>query len=385
LWYTKVTIGGALILTKLKMKKPIKYILIVLLVVLLLGSIPVGMHFYTKHKLLDLNYSIDAVQEIMKKKKTDYVYKVGYNQVLERAFTSSAYQEKYLDHYLKIEFQDQKNLISSINTLLDKGYKEDEISLILARGNDETVSEFLKKDYVDDIKDYMQYDFAKLENYDRYVAYQMKERENEEDTVTFVEIGLDREFYEGYTEISDFSETVLANKYHKLTEDYVPDDLMKIKEEFAVDRKQMVSKVACVAFEKMAEDALKEDMHILANSSYRSYQEQEEIYNEYKDLYGLNYAESYAARPGFSEHQTGLVIDVKSRDSRIFADSKEFTWMKEHAYEYGFIMRYPKDKEYITGYKYEAWHYRYVGEELAKKVYESGLTYDEYYIRYLAK
>ena len=57
--------------------------------------------------------------------------------------------------------------------------------------------------------------------------------------------------------------------------------------------------------------------------------------------------------------------------------------MVEHAHEYGFIMRYPKGTEYITGYKYEAWHYRYVGEELAKKVYESGLTYDEYYIRYL--
>lgn len=370
---------------KLKMKRPVKYFCLVVLIVLLLGSIPIGIHFYTEHKLLDLHYSRDAVREIMKKKKTDYVYKVGYDEVLEKAFTSSSYQEKYLDQYVKIEFQDQKNLISSINALLDKGYKEDEISLILARGTDDSVLEFLKKDYVSDIKDYMQYEFAKLENYDRYVAYQMKERENEEDTVTFVEIGLDREFYQEYAEISEFSETVLANKYHKLTEDYVPDNLMKIKEEFAVDDEQMLSKVACIAFEEMVDAAKKEDLYILANSSYRSYQEQEDIYNTYKDLYGLKYAESYAARPGFSEHQTGLVVDVKSRDSRIFADSKEFTWIKDHAHEYGFIMRYPKGKEDITGYKYEAWHYRYVGKELAQKVYESGLTYDEYYVRYLMK
>ena len=126
-------------------------------------------------------------------------------------------------------------------------------------------------------------------------------------------------------------------------------------------------------------------LKIIANSSYRSYADQEKLYNDSVDNEGKDYADTYAARPGYSEHQTGLAIDiyVKGYDKTNFAQSPEAKWLVTNAYLYGFILRYPEGKEYLTGYSYEPWHYRYLGEALAKKVYDSGLTYDEYYAYYL--
>ena len=94
--------------------------------------------------------------------------------------------------------------------------------------------------------------------------------------------------------------------------------------------------------------------------------------------------DDYASRPGFSEHQTGLALDIVTDNiiGNEFENTDEFKWLQENAHLYGFILRYPKDKEYITGYNYESWHYRYVGKELATKIKESGLTYDEYYAYY---
>ena len=90
--------------------------------------------------------------------------------------------------------------------------------------------------------------------------------------------------------------------------------------------------------------------------------------------------DTYSARAGHSEHQTGLAIDVSSNNPDIlsFEMSTSFKWMKEHAHEYGFILRYPKGKEDITGYMYEPWHYRYVGKEIATLLYQTGMTFDEY-------
>ena len=95
---------------------------------------------------------------------------------------------------------------------------------------------------------------------------------------------------------------------------------------------------------------------------------------------GIVYADKCSARPGHSEHQTGLSIDVmgSNNDYNIFDKSKEFKWMKDNAHKYGFIMRYPKNKEYITGFKYEPWHYRYVGIDTAQKIYENNITLEEY-------
>lgn len=370
---------------KNKLKRPVKIAIVLLILVFIGVMIPVGYKMYHTNKLEKLGYNKKAITNILKEKQQNYIYKVGKNKTLNKAFESGEYKTKYLKSYEKIPYQNQKDLIKNINILLDKEYSVAELTAILKSGNNKTVSEFAGREKVDDVLDYMKFDFARLENYDRYVAYQQQEREDEENTVTYVNLNLDKEFYTDSILITEYSETVLANKYRKLGEEYVPDNLMKIDRKYSVDDEQSLTKVATEAFEKMAKAAEEEGFYILANSAYRSYQDQQETYNVYKNEYGQNYVDNYVALPGYSEHQTGLALDVKSKDSNIFAESDEFDWMQKNSYKYGFIMRYPKDKQNVTGYKYESWHYRYVGVEIATYIYENNLTYDEYYIRFLDK
>lgn len=112
-------------------------------------------------------------------------------------------------------------------------------------------------------------------------------------------------------------------------------------------------------------------------SGYRSFETQEELYNDYVTVDGVEKANTYSAWPGHSEHQTGLAFDVGWVDLQ-FADTPAGRWLANHAHEYGFIIRYPKGKEAITGYQFEPWHIRYLGVELASKVHKSGLCLEEY-------
>ena len=132
----------------------------------------------------------------------------------------------------------------------------------------------------------------------------------------------------------------------------------------------------------MCEAAIKENIYIYAASGYRSYATQKYLYNNYVATDGFANAETYSARPGYSEHQTGLAMDIANKYDFISKNDKEFTWLVKNSYKYGFILRYPENKDNLTGYMYEEWHYRYVGKDIAKKVYESDLTYDEFVARY---
>lgn len=130
-------------------------------------------------------------------------------------------------------------------------------------------------------------------------------------------------------------------------------------------------------FSQLSAAASKEGLNIYLSSGYRSYSYQSGIYNNYVAYYGKATADTFSARAGHSEHQTGLAIDVNSIDDS-FAGTPEAVWLANHAHEFGFIIRYPKGKENITGYKYEPWHIRYLGVEKATDVYNSGLTLEEY-------
>ena len=106
------------------------------------------------------------------------------------------------------------------------------------------------------------------------------------------------------------------------------------------------------------------------------------LYNYYVSIDGIEEADTYSARPGFSEHQTGLAVDIANINKTLIEENdKEFTWLKNNAHKYGFILRYQKNAEKITGYIYEPWHYRYVGTELASYIYSNNITYDEYIAR----
>ncbi|MBP5303523.1 MAG: M15 family metallopeptidase [Clostridia bacterium] len=132
------------------------------------------------------------------------------------------------------------------------------------------------------------------------------------------------------------------------------------------------------AYDKLKAAAAKAGNNIYISSGFRSYSTQEGLYNRYVSTYGKAEADRFSARPGYSEHQTGLAIDLNGV-SDSFGATKEGKWVAAHCHEYGFILRYPKGKEAQTGYMYEPWHIRYVGVDVATKIYNSGLCLEEYY------
>lgn len=175
---------------------------------------------------------------------------------------------------------------------------------------------------------------------------------------------------------------VLVNKNHQLDKNYIPNDLVKLSL-ICANEDKFLRQEAALNFEEMCLEARKQGYKIIAVSSYRSYFYQEELYNYYVRTLGEKKALEASAKPGHSEHQTGLVIDIEGSIGKYsdFETTEEFIWMKENAYKYGFILRYPKNKKNITGFKYEPWHYRYVGKDVAKIIHENNITLEEYHKR----
>lgn len=138
-----------------------------------------------------------------------------------------------------------------------------------------------------------------------------------------------------------------------------------------------VSAVAQNAFDEMVSAAAKDGITLYINSSYRSYDEQKNLYDGYAYERGTEEADKVSSRPGHSEHQTGLAFDVNTTELS-FEGTPEAEWLANHCHEYGFIIRFPKGKEAETGYIYEPWHIRYLGKENAEKVYKSGLSLESY-------
>lgn len=178
---------------------------------------------------------------------------------------------------------------------------------------------------------------------------------------------------------------VLINKEHPAGKDYAPDDLVMTK--YYADRSyegyRYMREVAAAAYNELVEGALADGYDIRLTSAYRSYRAQETLYNNYVAKDGQAAADRYSARPGKSEHQTGLSADVSAasvnwRLTQAFADTEEGKWLADNAHKYGFIIRFPNGKESITGYMYEPWHIRYVGKEHAQKIYEQQTTLEEY-------
>ena len=344
--------------------------------------------FYTKqiNDLTKLGYSKEASKKILFSWKKDYVLSIGENKTLNAAFESEYFNEKYIKTYVKIDYVDQKHIIRNINKLIKKGYSNSDINIILSHGTDESVTEFTKRDKVNYLEEFFSLDYAKLENYDRYEAYSDETGENEIDTVIEVNLNLDKEDYTDSVLVDEFSTDMVINKHRHLSEDFKPNDLVEASLEYASENGIFLSRLAYNAFKSMSDAASKEGYGIVINSAYRSFQDQQDITDLYFKYYGQEYVDKYIAKPGYSEHQTGLAIDVGSKSVSIFANSKENTWMLDNAYKYGFIQRYTKRDENLTGFRYEAWHYRYVGKEIAKYCHDhNNMSLEEYFVIFLDK
>lgn len=232
--------------------------------------------------------------------------------------------------------------------------------------------------YASELSRYTTLKYYHPENTNRYLEYKFSFPDCAWETIiTNVNIGLDRDYYSQPVTVSQpDSLNVLVNKYRKLTSGYVPKNLEAISPKYSFETIKLTSE-ARVAFEKMCADANALGYGLYATSGYRSYARQQSLYAEKP-------YDSLTARPGFSEHQTGLAVDVihgLHRTNENLVTSPVYKWYNANAYKYGFIVRYSTAGVYQTGCSFEPWHLRYLGVELAAAVYNSGLTYDEYYMR----
>lgn len=263
------------------------------------------------------------------------------------------------------------------------GYNEKEINTLKKELKEKQLDQLLEKEYNKQIPNLIKEKYFIFENLNKYLNY-IKDNKDKDlsDVVTIINVGADSEFYKNTKETDTTkNELMLVNKYNYLTKEYNPDDLQVFSNKHAYGENQSLRKIAYDAYISMFNAAKNDGYTLIINSSYRSYDEQTEVYDNYSSWYGEEEALKVAAKPGYSEHQTGLAVDIQSYCSqeKEFEECEEFTWLSKNAYKYGFILRYPDGLEQITGYNYESWHYRYVGKEAAKYIHDNNITFDEYY------
>jgi len=254
------------------------------------------------------------------------------------------------------------------------GYTKEESKEIVSMNKSSLV---LGLTYNEKMLDFLTAKYYIENNLDAYLNYYNENKNKSvDDIVSIINVHADNDFYSvNYDTNTELGNAMLVNKFYTLNSEYDP-ELVSVSNWYAYGTQQVLEEVY-TQYKLMFNAAKKEDITLIINDSYRSYKEQEETYEKYGD--------EYAARPGSSEHNTGLAVDITTfgYNGDTFEESDAYTWLQKHAHEYGFILRYPKDKEYLTGYAYESWHYRYLGVDLATKVYNSGLTYEEYYAYYI--
>lgn len=266
--------------------------------------------------------------------------------------------------------------------LLALGYDIKDIETISTKISNVDVKKYLLTEKYEDITKFIASPYYKVEKTSRYQKYYDKHKEYDTDNVViYVEIGLDIEFYTEMDEITNYDEVdALVNKYHKLPSNYEAKDLVTLSKTYS-SRGHKIKKAASEPLMKMIDAARADGLNLLVISGYRTESTQRGLFNNSVKRHGMDHALIYSAKPGHSEHQLGLAVDLNSTEES-FDQTKEYKWLKANSYKYGFIERYPKGKEFITGYGYEPWHYRYLGVDLATKVYTENVTYEEYLVKH---
>lgn len=203
---------------------------------------------------------------------------------------------------------------------------------------------------------------------------------------TFVEEPTEMELMQAELEADRLGgNLILVNKENPLNEEYIPEDLVDIIY-YAKDRTakgRFMRQEAADAFHALSEGAALEGHEIVVTTAYRSAAFQSDLYYGYVSSKGQAWADQYSAKPGTSEHQTGLAADCSSPSvgyqlTSSYGEAQEGIWLRDHCNDYGFIIRYPQGKEKITGYNYEPWHIRYVGKTAAGIIKEKGWTFEEF-------
>lgn len=317
---------------------------------------------------------------IMKENNIDEKY---YSKTLEYVLLNGIYDEKYLNEYKDIDFNNEDNFESILTTFLPKGYKGKEINYIL-KLSDKNIDILKSKDYKD-ISNYYQYKNFDASKIERYNDYKTLSDESYQNVITMVNINIDLPYYSDTKMVENADDVlVLVNKYNYLPKGYKPSDLDYL--DGAYGNKVPIRKIIKESFLALQESAKNEiNITLMPTTAFREENFQETLYNNYVKSYGKSDADTFSARPGYSEHQTGLAIDLKNIaiKGNIRLTDENYDWLENNAYKYGFVVRFPENKENITGYQFENWHIRYVGKENAKIMYEKKLCLEEYIDLYI--
>ena len=322
-----------------------------------------------RRKLTSLGYSKESAKQVQQLKIAKTVLAKDYSSALDTNLSKGIDVREHFDlYYVTTEVND--NIILLNEVLQKHGYEEDELLKAFAVLKFKEMTPLLVFNNVTSMDDYIQDVLSHRAIVDTFIG------------------GNYTKYYDNPVYIEDPSSVdVLLNKYTLVSSSYVP-DLIEMSKQYASSGERLRDD-AYQAFKDMT-TALRDSgtegiTGVYITSGYRSYESQESVYNRYLNNYGEEYADTYSARPGSSEHQLGLSFDVTAtnKERQSFEETPEYAWLKDNCYKYGFIIRYPKESEAVTGYSFESWHYRYLGVELAIKVHNSGLSYDEYYELYL--
>ncbi len=344
---------------KRRIKKKV-IILILLFISIIIIFLLINNKDNINSKLKNIGYSNSEINELknLTDEELNIILKNDYNNSLINIIKEKNYDKNKLNLYLEyINKYKDINYLTIFNLI-----NEDNIDLLNQK--------YFIEDYID-----------------RYIDYYNKNKNlTFTDVVSHVNSNIDYEYYTD-SKASDTSKGMytLVNKYNYLTSDYKSIDIITISNEFTRDTAKL-NKTAYENFEKMAKDMKKEGLTIKITTGYRDYNFQATLYNNYVKNDGVSLADTYSARPGYSEHQLGFSVDLTNGNNVSFDNFKytsEYKWLKDNAHKYGFIMRFKEDKENLTGYKFESWHYRYVGVDIATYIYENDITYEEYYAYFL--
>ncbi len=347
-----------------------------------------GYSFSQASEILTLNS--DEENEILSHDKMDHIV-----EWIDNSKNVEWYDEyeRYLALNKKMDYEDVISYIDNlyekqVDDLKDLSYSEKEIWDLIEDGASEDDFQYLiDNEYsYDDLKSYRKVDGYQIQKLGEYInAYATYKDYNYAVGITnypFI-ISSNGEPQDEYTITNPKELLTLVKKGFYLPDDYEP-DLVDCTIPVAPDcENSMMTKKTADALKEMYDAAKKEGLELVLNSAYRSYETQVAIYNDFETRYGGQYAAEYVAKPGASEHQTGLGIDLTSQSvvdgQRItFGDTDEYKWVVENCEKYGFIIRFESGRDNITGIAHEPWHLRYVGKDVAKEIVKNNWTFEEY-------
>ena len=266
--------------------------------------------------------------------------------------------------------------------LLLVGYKEDEVKTIKDKLNNGEIDNLMELKYDKNIVKFMNEKYFIYKNLSKYLEYKKDNKlESYTNIVTIINTEANIDWFDN-TKETDISkkELMLVNRLYGLSKDYEPDDIIDVPSQYAYTGVKISNSIMdnIVALIDAASD---EGYTFVLADGYRSYSEQESIFERYKNAYGYSEADRIAARAGHSEYQTGISFTIvplyKEYDKP--KESLEYKWLSDNAYRYGFIFRFPEDKTDITGFEASTWRLRYVGSEAANIIKTENICFEEYY------